>query len=118
MQAMDVFVLASHNEPFGMVVIEAMALGKPVVATAEGGPTEVITSEEQGTLVPWGDPRALSRAVARFVADEVLESLKAVCVGPALCGTLARRRRHSARRGLPRLLVPAGNLLREGQSRR
>jgi glycosyltransferase involved in cell wall biosynthesis len=72
MQAMDVFVLASHNEPFGMVVIEAMALGKPVVATAEGGPTEVITSEEHGTLVPWGDPRALSRAVARFVADEAL----------------------------------------------
>jgi glycosyltransferase involved in cell wall biosynthesis len=72
MQAMDVFVLASHNEPFGMVVIEAMALGKPVVATAEGGPTDVITSERQGTLVPWGDARALSCAVARFVADQAL----------------------------------------------
>jgi glycosyltransferase involved in cell wall biosynthesis len=72
MQAMDVFVLASHNEPFGMVVIEAMALGKPVVATAEGGPTEVITSERQGTLVPWGNARALSCAVARFVADQDL----------------------------------------------
>jgi glycosyltransferase involved in cell wall biosynthesis len=72
MQAMDVFVLASHNEPFGMVVIEAMALGKAVVATAEGGPTDIITSEGQGTLVPWGDARALSVAVARFVADEAL----------------------------------------------
>jgi glycosyltransferase involved in cell wall biosynthesis len=72
MQAMDVFVLASHNEPFGMVVIEAMALGKPVVATAEGGPTDVIMSEGQGTLVPWGDAGALSCAVARFVADQAL----------------------------------------------
>jgi glycosyltransferase involved in cell wall biosynthesis len=74
MQAMDVFVLASHNEPFGIVVIEAMALGKPVVATAEGGPTEVITCEEQGTLVPWGDPGALSRALARFLSDEALRN--------------------------------------------
>jgi glycosyltransferase involved in cell wall biosynthesis len=74
MQAMDVFVLASHNEPFGMVVIEAMALGKPVVATAEGGPTEVITSEEAGTLVPWGDARALSRGIARFLADGALRA--------------------------------------------
>jgi glycosyltransferase involved in cell wall biosynthesis len=72
MQAMDVFVHASHNEPFGIVVIEAMALGKPVVATAEGGPTEVIVREEQGTLVPWADADALARAVARFLADEAL----------------------------------------------
>jgi len=72
MHAMDVFVHASHNEPFGIVVVEAMALGKPVVATAEGGPTEIITSEEEGALVPWGDAGALSRAVARFLTDEAL----------------------------------------------
>jgi glycogen synthase len=42
MHAIDVFVHGSRNEPFDMVVIEAMALGKSVVASAEGGPTEAI----------------------------------------------------------------------------
>src|SRR5439155_3346393 len=46
--AMDVFVHASDREPFGMVVVEAMALGKPVVASADAGPTEVITPGVDG----------------------------------------------------------------------
>jgi glycosyltransferase involved in cell wall biosynthesis len=69
MQAMDVFVHASENEPFGMVVIEAMALGKPVVASAEGGPTEVVTRGVDGLLAPYGDDRAVARAIVRFLDD-------------------------------------------------
>jgi glycosyltransferase involved in cell wall biosynthesis len=69
MQAMDVFVHTSRNEPFGMVVIEAMALGKPVIASAEGGPTEVITPGTDGVLSPYGDERALAAAILRFLDD-------------------------------------------------
>jgi glycosyltransferase involved in cell wall biosynthesis len=72
MQAMDVFCHTSENEPFGMVVIEAMALGKPVVASAEGGPTEVITPGVDGLLSPYGDRQALATAILRYLGDEHL----------------------------------------------
>jgi glycosyltransferase involved in cell wall biosynthesis len=72
MQAMDVVVHASDREPFGIVVIEAMALGKPVVAGAAGGPAEVITDGVDGLLAPYGDSAALARAVTRFLDDPVL----------------------------------------------
>jgi hypothetical protein len=74
MQTMDVFVHTSKDEPFGMVVIEAMALGKPVVAAAEGGPTEIITPEIDGLLSPHGDPRALSAAIVRYLDDPGLRA--------------------------------------------
>jgi glycosyltransferase involved in cell wall biosynthesis len=67
--AMDVFVHASRNEPFGMVVIEAMALGKAVIATAEGGPTEVITPGVDGLLSAYGDSLALGTAINRLLDD-------------------------------------------------
>jgi glycosyltransferase involved in cell wall biosynthesis len=72
MQAMDIFVHASHREPFGMVVIEAMALGKPVIASAEGGPTEVITPGVDGLLAPYGDHRAFADAILRLLEDDEL----------------------------------------------
>ena len=70
MQAMDVFVHASEGEPFGIVVIEAMALGKPVVASAEGGPSEVITDGVDGLLTPFGDSAAQAAAVISLLEDE------------------------------------------------
>ena len=72
MQAMDIIVHASDREPFGIVVIEAMALGKPVVAGAAGGPAEVITEGENGLLAPFGDARALAAALLRFLNDPQL----------------------------------------------
>jgi glycosyltransferase involved in cell wall biosynthesis len=71
-QAMDVFVHTSRDEPFGMVVIEAMALGKPVVASAEGGPTEVITPGVDGLLTPYGDNGPLADAILRLLDDDAL----------------------------------------------
>ena len=71
MQAMDVVVHASDREPFGIVVIEAMALGKPVVAGAEGGPSEIITPGVDGLLAPFGDAAALATAVLRYIEDPV-----------------------------------------------
>lgn len=72
MQAMDVFVHTSRREPFGMVVIEAMALGKAVIAGDDGGPTEVITHGVDGLLCPYGDQRALAAAILRFLDDDAL----------------------------------------------
>jgi hypothetical protein len=74
MQAMDVFVHTSRHEPFGIVVIEAMTLGKPVVASAEGGPTEVITPGVDGLLSPYGDARALAAAISRLLGDAGLRA--------------------------------------------
>ena len=69
MQAMDVIVHASDHEPFGIVVIEAMALGKPVVAADAAGPTEIITPEVNGLLTPYDDAPALAQAVLRYLDD-------------------------------------------------
>ncbi len=69
MQAMDVVVHASDAEPFGMVIIEAMALGKPVVAGDAGGPTEIVTHGVDGLLTSYGDATALAEAVGRYLDD-------------------------------------------------
>ncbi|WP_414565553.1 MULTISPECIES: glycosyltransferase family 4 protein [unclassified Anabaena] len=69
-QAMDVFVHASDKEPFGIVIIEAMALGKPVIAGNVGGPTEIITDGMNGLLTPYGDPDALAIAILRYLDEQ------------------------------------------------
>ena len=69
MQAMDVVVHASEREPFGIVVVEAMALGKPVVATRPGGPEEIITHDSDGQLVMWNKPEELAEAILRYLRD-------------------------------------------------
>jgi glycosyltransferase involved in cell wall biosynthesis len=68
MQAMDVFVHASDREPFGIVVVEAMSLGKPVVATKPGGPEEIIEHGKNGLLVPFGDVTAMSTAILTYLS--------------------------------------------------
>lgn len=68
--AYDIFVLPSTlPEPFGLVVIEAMAAGKPVVATAPGGPSETVAEGETGYLVPPSDPQAIAEALEKFLAN-------------------------------------------------
>jgi glycosyltransferase involved in cell wall biosynthesis len=62
-------------EPFGQVVIEAMACGTPIVATAGGGPAEVITNGVDGLLVPPGDASALAKSVGRLLEDPGLREI-------------------------------------------
>jgi glycosyltransferase involved in cell wall biosynthesis len=73
-QAMDVFVNASSPEPFGLVVLEAMALGVPVVAVGTGGPAEIIEHEVSGVLTPTNDPTDLAAGILRLVRDDALRS--------------------------------------------
>jgi glycosyltransferase involved in cell wall biosynthesis len=65
---LDVFTLPSWIEGFPLVVLEAMALSRPVIATAVGGTPELVTGET-GLLVPPRDPRRLADAIAELLAE-------------------------------------------------
>jgi glycosyltransferase involved in cell wall biosynthesis len=67
-------VLPSPAEPFGLVLLEAMVLSKPVIATQAGGPLEIVVPEETGMLVPPSSPDALAQAICRLLADPQLRS--------------------------------------------
>jgi D-inositol-3-phosphate glycosyltransferase len=69
--AADVCVIPSHYEPFGLVAIEAMACGTPVVASDVGGLKFTVISEETGLLVPPQDVSEFARAIGRILTDEV-----------------------------------------------
>jgi glycosyltransferase involved in cell wall biosynthesis len=65
----DLFVLPSLSEGFGIALVEAMAAGCPVVATAVGGIPEVVQTGRTGVLVPAGDSNALTDALADLLKD-------------------------------------------------
>ncbi len=68
-QAADLFVLPSRWEGMSNALLEAMACGLPVIATAAGGNVDVVAHEQTGLLVPPGDPSALARETARMLHD-------------------------------------------------
>jgi glycosyltransferase involved in cell wall biosynthesis len=72
LNALDVAVHATGGEPFGLVLIEAMALGTPVIATDLGGPSEIIEHGRSGWLVPVGRPHAMAEAILRVLDDAAL----------------------------------------------
>jgi len=65
----DVFALPSLAEHFGRVLIEAMAMERPVVATGAGGVPEIVAHDQCGLLVPPGDPRAMAEALLVLLRD-------------------------------------------------
>jgi glycosyltransferase involved in cell wall biosynthesis len=66
---LDLFVLPSLAEHFGRVLIEAMAMAKPVIATRAGGVPEVVVHDETGWLVPPGESEPLASAVLSLLQD-------------------------------------------------
>jgi glycosyltransferase involved in cell wall biosynthesis len=67
---LDLFVLPSLSEGFGIALVEAMAAGCPVVATAVGGIPEVVQTGRTGMLIPAGDSKALTEALADLLKDQ------------------------------------------------
>ena len=73
MAACDVLCHTSRvAEPFGMVIVEGMAQGRPVIATEGGGPSEIIEDGVEGRLVPPGSPEHLARAMGELGRDPSL----------------------------------------------
>lgn len=69
--AANVCVIPSHYEPFGLVAIEAMACGTPVVASDVGGLKFTVIPEETGLLAPVEDETAFAQAIERILSDEL-----------------------------------------------
>ena len=69
--ACEIFALPSKGEGFGLVYLEAMACGKPVIGGAHGGAPEIIEDGVTGYLVPHGDPIQLATSIETLLADPV-----------------------------------------------
>ena len=74
MAAIDMFVLPSYSETFGLVLIEAMAMEKPVVATSAGGVPEIVEDGRDGLLIPPRDERALADAIVLLLKNASLRN--------------------------------------------
>ena len=95
--AADVTVLPSYYESFGMVALEAMACGSPVVASRVGGLQTTVRDGVTGLLVPEGDPCALAATITRVLGDDAVRwrlgregqrwaaQHRWPCVGEAIC---------------------------------
>ena len=77
MNASDIVVLASANEPFGRVLLEALSLGKPIIGPDRGGPIEIIGDNERGHLFATGDAERLSKTLRRVLDDPAGAAAKA-----------------------------------------
>jgi D-inositol-3-phosphate glycosyltransferase len=74
MAALDVFVLPSFSETFGLVVVEAMAMERPIIATNAGGLPEIITNGKTGLLIKPRDATAVAWAIHRVLSNSALRS--------------------------------------------
>jgi len=72
MAGCDVVVAPSENEPFGRTLVEAMALGIPVIASNAGGHREIIQHEQNGLFFPVGDAQSCASAILRVLDNQLL----------------------------------------------
>jgi glycosyltransferase involved in cell wall biosynthesis len=72
LDALDIVIHTSVKpEPFGRVIVEAMSRGKPVIATAMGGPLEIIKNEKTGLLIKPGHPGLLAEKIFELYKDKL-----------------------------------------------
>jgi glycosyltransferase involved in cell wall biosynthesis len=91
MAAADVLSMVSRNEPLGVVALEALASGRPVVATSVGGAREVVPADGPGRIVDPGDPAALAAALtATLSSPPDPAACRAVAEGHSLALQAAR----------------------------
>lgn len=109
--AADVVVCSSYFESYGMVNVEAMASGKPVVSTNRGGPAETIAHGETGFLVPPGNPAGLALHVIDLLRDADLRAR----MGAA--GRVRAERLFSAQKTANRFMEVVDTLLKNPPSK-
>jgi glycosyltransferase involved in cell wall biosynthesis len=102
---MDIFISASRVEPFGLVLIEAMAAGAPVVATDIDGPRDILQRGDLGVLTPAGDPKALALAIESVLGDPAAALARA---GRAQAAALSRHGMAAGAERLETALMQAG----------
>ncbi len=103
LRSADVVLCPPAYEPFGIVPLEAMSCGVPVVASAVGGHLDSVADPETGCLVPPGDPAALAAAVARLLDDPADREARGA----------AGRRRVLARYGWDRVAASTEDVYRD-----
>ncbi len=97
MRAVDAILLPSWEEPFGRVVAEGMAAGRPVIATTVGGPAETIADGRTGLLAPPKEPAAWAAAITRLLDDPAF-ARRLGAAGRQAVGHLSLERFHTAMR--------------------
>jgi glycosyltransferase involved in cell wall biosynthesis len=108
---LDLIVHASvTGEPFGQVIIEAMAAGKPVVATNGGGVPEIVMDGRTGILVPMGDSEAMATAICKILTEPLL----AAQMGN--CGRERVKRHFTIQETAEKIVAVYGRLLENRQS--
>ncbi|HYW73319.1 MAG TPA: glycosyltransferase family 4 protein [Pyrinomonadaceae bacterium] len=70
LSTLDIFVSSARSEPFGLSIVEAMAAGVPVIATASEGAREIIEDNQSGRIVPIADPASLAHSLTELLHDE------------------------------------------------
>src|SRR5581483_7695611 len=90
-RAADASLLSSSWENFPHTVVEALAVGTPVIATRTGGVAEVVRDGENGLVVEPGDPAALTAAIERFFADGDLAARLRANAAPSVAGYAPER---------------------------
>ena len=73
---LDIFVMPSHFEAFGLVLIQAMSRGLPLLATDAGSAREIIDVGKNGFVYPSGDTNALAKTIEKILFDSDIESMK------------------------------------------
>ncbi|GGM75309.1 glycosyl transferase [Lentzea pudingi] len=92
LRSADVVVCMPRSEPFGLAALEAMACGVPVIATAVGALTDVITHNVSGLHVPPNDARALARLLRLLLADDTKRQELGVAARDRVAARYSRER--------------------------